>query len=223
MRLPLVNTFVTPYEVLNTRTLNQDKINTSLESAIYMANVGVDNALENFIDSFLDIDMNYKIWGQKMPYVTPKDLFTFQQQYPSYSINKVDFEINKIGFTLSDGQYLFHGGLWNEERGDEFITNKPFSTSFCSQVAFRNAEWNGKAYDANQIDLLVLRVVNPQTNVFAFKRKGTKMGNEKEVLFSSGARLKLRNRIFIKNTKAYKGFPTKEKMVPIYVLEVDIS
>ncbi|MGU3847378.1 hypothetical protein ACVZHT_38210, partial [Vibrio diabolicus] len=82
-----------------------------------------------------------------------------------YNQSDVDADINSIGKTLSDGQFLFHGGLWFSSCENEVTLRKPFSTSFCPQVALRNAEWRGKAYDQGQIDLLVLRVSNPKTNV----------------------------------------------------------
>ncbi|CAA6808910.1 MAG: Unknown protein [uncultured Campylobacterales bacterium] len=247
--LPLINSFLNPYIIWNEKeatheekmnfynqygyvkdkipTTIKKKIDTSLKSAHHIAKVGVDNALGNFIDAFLDRNVNYKKWRENMPSITPKDLVNFQKYYPDFSIKNVDFEINKIGCTLIEEQCLFHGGFWDDARGDEFITSKPFSSTFCPQVALREAESNGKAYDANQIDLFVLRVVNPQTNVFVFRQKGTTHGNEKEVLFSSGAKLTLRNRILVRNDyKAYKvckELNVKEKTIPIYILEVDIS
>jgi len=245
MSLPVVNPFYSAYESWSTRHPTQEEkidhykregffplfVNDELQAVIrdhfsaaeYMAQRGADNGLENHIDKFLDQDCNYKSWRSHMPSRTPPSITKFQQCYPSYIQSDVDAEINHIGQKLSEGQFLFHGGLWFSRTADEITLRKPFSTSFCPQVALRNAEWRGKAYGEGQIDLFVLRVINPKTNVFAYKCKGTKMGNEKEVLFATGATVKLRNKILIKNDYVVGKYRYPNKKVPIYVIEVDIS
>ncbi|MEL5373823.1 hypothetical protein ABK864_03595 [Serratia marcescens] len=249
MSLPIVNVFSEPYEVWEERRATSDEmlehyrvhnvfnsnvrtrkiasISTHVDAASYMANRGADNGLENFIDRFLDNSLDYKSFRNQMPTRTPPALFVYQQKYPNYSMTDVDNAINEIKQTLSDGQYLFHGGLWPDLNSNSLELKSPFSTSFCPQVALRNAEWRGQAYDAGQIDLFVLRAVNPQSNVFAFPRKGTKMGNEKEVLFASGAKLILRNRMLIKKNysvaKSDGEYGCLSKDVPIFVIQVDIS
>jgi hypothetical protein len=199
------------------------RVSNHVEAASYMADYGADNGLENFIDRYLDNDLSYKTFRQAMPSKTPTALYDFQQKYPHYSSADVDSEIKNIGHTLSEGQILFHGGLWPNRTMKEIVLTSPFSTSFCPQVALRNAEWKAKAYDSGQIDLFVLRASNPITNVFAFRGKGTKMGNEKEVLFASGANLRVRDRTLIRDdyVAAKYGFPNKT--IPIYVVSVDIS
>jgi len=245
MNLPLVNVFTTPYEAWYTRNATLEemqkhmeehgnmvpfvndglkaRISNHLEAASYMAKNGADNGLEGFIDRHLDNDANYRALRNAMPSKTPAVLYDFQQKYPNYSAVDVDCEINNIGHSLSDGQFLFHGGLWPNPAASEIVLNSPFSTSFCPQVALRNAEWKGKAYDAGQIDLFVLRASNPRTNVFAFRRKGTSMGNEKEVLFASGAKLSLRERTLIRDDYVAAKYGFQNKSIPIYVIKVDIS
>ncbi|MGU3807203.1 hypothetical protein ACVZHJ_04635 [Vibrio diabolicus] len=245
MSLPVVNTFSSAYESWTTRHATQQEsiehyeregsflsfvndkriavIRNHFSAAEYIAQRGADNGLENHIDRFLDQDSNYKSWRLHMPSKTPLSITKFQQNYPQYNQSDVDADINSIGKTLSDGQFLFHGGLWFSSCENEVTLRKPFSTSFCPQVALRNAEWRGKAYDQGQIDLLVLRVSNPKTNVFAYKRKGTRMGNEKEVLFASGATVKLRNRTLVRDDYVVGKYSHPNKNVPIYVVEVDIS
>ena len=244
MILPLVNNFVPPYEKWSTRQPTQqenldcyqknghflpfvndrleERVSTSLEAACYMARKGADNALESHIDTQLDNSSEYKFWRQCMPSKTPDAIRKFQQEYPKYDRYEVDSEINKNANLLSEGQFLFHGGLWPSS-SSHIKLNKPFSTSFCPQVALRNAEFRGKAYDAGQIDLFVIRVKNPKTNVFAYKRKGTRMGNEKEILFASGAEMTLQNRRLIRNDYLVGKWNFPDKVVPIYVIEVDIS
>jgi hypothetical protein len=245
MNLPLVNVFTTPYEAWTSREatfeelqeqIRQDGhmcafvndklkalISNHIDAAFYMAQYGVDIGLERFIDSFLDTSCDFKSFRQAMPSKTPNVLFDFQQKYPNFSFLDLNREINSIGHTLSEGQYLFHGGLWPNSALSEIYLTSPFSTSFCPQVALRNAEWRGKAYDAGQIDLFVLRAVTPQTNVFSFPRKGTKMGNEKEVLFASGAKLILRKRSLVRDDYVVTKYRHQNKCIPIYVIEVDVS
>jgi hypothetical protein len=245
MQLPVVDVFKNPYEVWSTRGSTDQEmaeahargdcipfyvndkceqtIRTHLDAAKRLAITGMDSDLENHIDRQLDEDENYKYWRQCMPSKTPPALTKFQQHYPNYNQAQVDVSINLIGHTLSNDQYLFHGGLWPDKRSDSIKLERPLSTTFCPQVALRNAEWRAKAYDAGEIDLFVLRVHKPKIRVFAYKRKGTSMGNEKEVLFASGATIRLQKRILIDGN--YSVFKVKHppKTVPIYVIEVDVS
>lgn len=245
MNLPLVNVFSTPYEAWTTRNATLEemhvhirehghvlpfvndtlkaRISNHFDAAIYMSNNVADNGLENFIDSYLDRDASYRTLRQAMPPKTPAALFDFQQRYPNFSALDVDREINNIGHTLSEGQCLFHGGLWANNLENTVTLTSPFSTSLCPQVALRNAEWRGKAYDAGQIDLFVLRAEDPRTNVFSFRRKGAKMGNEKEVLFASGAKLTLQRRTLVGNNFSVGKYNHSSKNIPIFVIEVGVS
>lgn len=248
--LPIVDVFETPYEIWTYRNATQDEniqclrkygycisqvpdklvkiISNAYDAAAYMALIGVDNALENHIDEALDSNPNFKIWRQNMPKRTPIQLTDYQRKH--IFGDDILREINKIDCILSDGQFLFHGGCWMGENylGAEYITALPLSTSFCPQVALRNAEWGGKAYDAGVIDLLVLKVVHPYTRIFSYKIKGTDKGHEKEVLFSSGARLKLiSSETIMYDYKVCKVIPNstacEEKYVCINVKLVEIS
>lgn len=244
MILPLVNNFIPPYKKWSTRRPTQHEsldcyqkngyfptsvndrleeiVSTPFDAACYMARKGADSSLEHHINAQLDNSAEYKVWRQCMPSETPDAIRKFQQEYPGYDQLEVDFEINKNANLLSEGQFLFHGGLW-PSCAARIKLNKPFSTSFCPQVALRNAEWRGKSYDSGQIDLFVLRVVSATTNVFVFPKKDTWVGNEKEVLFSSGAELTLVKRTLIDKDYLAAKFQCSEKRIPIYVIEVDIS
>ncbi|HFC8494433.1 TPA: hypothetical protein ACFP3Z_000630 [Neisseria subflava] len=248
--LPIVDVFETPYEIWTYRNATLDEgiqhlqeygrpifqvrdkleksISNAYEAAVHMALIGADNALEDHINKALNSSSNFKIWRQTMPSKTPIQLTNYQRKHTFD--NSVVQEINKIDCILSDGQFLFHGGCWMGENsiGTEYITSSPFSTSFCPQVALRNAEWGGKAYDAGVIDLLVLKVTQPDTRVFSYKIKGTDKGNEKEVLFSSDAKLKLISSETIRcDYKVCKVIPNStrcvEKEVCINVKLVEIS
>ena len=245
--LPLVNVFETPYELWETRPQTQEemiqsgnfyqrvkvkllvKLENHVDAAKHILIQVVDNQLESFIKDYLNISSHYKKMRSEMPSRTPKSLSDYQRKFQSSNFNQVSIDINNFGKNLNDGQYLFHGGLWPVTAGKSFITDRPFSTSFCPQIALRNAEWAGKAYDSNEVNLFVLRVTNPKTKTFCFKLNGTNKGHEAEVLFAAGAKLTLRSKILIKkNGKAYKACSqiigrTLEKEIPFYMLEVDIS
>lgn len=246
--LPLVDTFTTPYEVWSQRDATHEEmlaqlqttgrmphsrindqlqlsVTNGLQAAQYMAQVGADGGLERHIDAALANSAAYGTWRKAMPSATPKSLSDYQKKYPACNFAAIDSDINSIGAALSPGQVLFHGGCW--PGGMSLTTSMPLSTTFCPQVALREAEHGGKAYDAGCIDLFVLRVTTSSTNVFAFRLNGTNLGHEKEVLFASGATLTLRNRIVIRNNyqvaKVTTGVTMVYKQVPIQVLEIDIS
>lgn len=246
--LPLINLFTKPYEVWSQRDATREEmmeaikwsgkapasrvadqflqtIATPLQAAKYMANEGADQALGNHIDRELANSAEYALWRRAMPSATPGGISNYQKNYPHYDVKQVNNDINTIGVTLPFGQQLFHGGLW--PGGNSFTTNRPLSTTFCPQVAMRELEYKGKAYDAGRMDLFVLRVASPMTNVFVFRNKGTNLGHEKEVLFAAGANLTLQNCMLIRQDyKVYKVSRDARlvcKEVPVYVLEVDIS
>lgn len=244
MKAPTINVFAKPYEVWETRNPNKqealdyycrynkfitninvrliEEITNHFEAAKYMAINCADNALENFIDDFLDNSPEYKSFRKMMPSLTPPALYYYQQKYTQISKIKANIEINNINCTLGDNQHLFHGGLWPDFSSDNFTTSAPLSTTFCPQVALRNAEWLGKAYDAGQIDLFVIRSINSKTNAFCYRRRGTRMGNEKEVILASGARLILKRRTLIRDDYPIAAYNKPDKTIPIYVIEVDL-
>lgn len=246
--LPLINTFNNPFEVWEDREATYEEmieegkrtgrvpssrtkvrviqtIATALDAAKHMANVGADPGLERHIEDELFSTGIYALWRKSMPSATPSSISRYQKSYPDYDVNQVNSDINAIGVTLQPGQQLFHGGLW--VGGDSFTTVRPLSTTFCPQVAMQELAHKGKAYDAGRIDLFVLRVVAPTTNVFVFRNKGTSFGHEKEVLFALGANLTLRSRTLIRDDyqvcKVAHGASLIYKKVPAYVLEVDIA
>lgn len=244
MSLPLVNIFNTPYESWTTRVATPEemmaafkitgfmnpnindklilRVTSPLEAAMHIAGVGADNSLGNYINSALDASDDYISWRHLMPSSTPKELSNYQKFYPKCDFNKVNQEINQYGHILSDGQHLFHGGLW-PSGVNKLVTARPLSTTFCPQVALRNAEHNDKAYDSGRIDLFVLSACSPKTKVFNYRRKGTNLGHENEVLFAAGAELILLNQILVSRSYSVSKWGLPIKNIPIYVLEVAIS
>ena len=159
-----------------------------------------------------------------MPSATPPGLKKYKSSYPSYDPVQVQREINAHGALLPVDQVLFHAGVW--PGGTSLVTDRPLSTSFCPQVALRNADHKGKAYDAGRIDLFVVRIAASSTKAFVYKRKGLDLGHENEVVFAAGATLNLISATRIRENYSagkvglYAHLDTKK--IPVYVLEIDI-
>lgn len=241
MTLPLVDTFFHPLKLYKERAATLEEmleakaihlriqteleadITNAYEAATHMAKVGAEPRLGDYINTALDSSAAYRAWKQAMPSKTPPQLSRYQKSYPHCDIEEVSAEIQMFGHTLSEGQCLFHGGLWPTADSLLLKTNRPLSTSFCPQVALRNAEQGGKAYDAERIDLFVLKAASPKTKVFTYKRKNTNLGHENEVVFAAGAVLVQKSAVTIRTNYQVGKFGFPDKQIVIRVLEVDIS
>lgn len=242
MYLPLINVFDSPYQIWKNEPSAIDKILARFEkrtlppkqlvksicnhfdAASHILEKGMDNGLEFHIDSYLRSSRACNSWHSQIPNQIPKPLYDYKNLYPKYNIAQVDEVINSLDMYLSEDQTLFHGGLFDDF--GEYPTNKPLSASFCPQVALRNAEWRGKAYDRGQIDIFVLKVKAPSSKVFFYNLED-KLGNEKEVLFASGAQLRFIRRTQIRDDycvgKINSDLQEFEKIIPVYVVEAEIS
>lgn len=201
-----------------------EEVKTHADAAAYMLRMRADTGLENHIDDCLDESAEYLELRGMMPADTPKALESYQGTFSQNDWKTADEAIKAQGVEMAEGQYLFHGGDWSDQ-GSTVITSRPLSTSFCPQVALRNAEWKGKAYDAGRVDLMVLCAKQPKTKAYAYSREGDH-GNEKEIVFASGAQITRLRETYITNMNVAKvttGIQIKEKSVPAYVVEVEIS
>jgi hypothetical protein len=245
----VVNVFATPYEKWSTRkttieealTLSKNRglsliealevkdklievVSTHTEAAARMLRKRADNGLEGHIERALDASAEYRDLRDLMPQDVPEALGSYQGEFSENDWSIADTAIKAHGVEMAEGQFLFHGGHWARD-SPTFITSRPFSTSFCPQVALRNAEWKGKAYDAGRVDLMVVRVTQPKTKAYVYSREGNH-GNEKEVVFSTGAQLtRVREKHIadIPVSKVTFGIQMEEKVVPAYLVEVEIS
>lgn len=211
-------------EALEPKDKLLEKVTTHTEAANRMLRIRADNGLEFHIDRALDDSPEYRNLRELMPQDVPLPLNQYQSSYPEYDKEMVDAAINTLGVKIADGQFLFHGGEWGAA-GDTLTTSQPFSTSFCPQVALRNAEWRGKAFDAGRVDLMVVRVTQPATNAYVYSREG-EHGNEKEIVFASGAKLKRVRETQVNDitvNKMHSNLKEEEKVVPAYLVEVEIS
>ncbi|WP_207286024.1 hypothetical protein [Pseudomonas sp. FW300-N2A2] len=199
------------------------EINSARLAALHVAEA-LDNRLEDHIHSVLNDNPALAGIRRLMPNSTPPALARYQSDYPKYDPLEVDREIRAHGVILGEGQFLFHGGCWPTER-DVFVTDRPFSTSFCPQIALGNASWSGKAYDVGHIDLMVVRVTGAETEAYLYGPDGD-LGHEKEVVFAEGAELRILSRKLAGSKMVATmgaNTPYAEKKVPVYVIEAEIS
>lgn len=184
------------------------------------------NQIETLVENILKENKEFKQWRNCMPSKIPNALSKYQNSYRKCDFQKVDEEINNIGYKLSAGQQLIHGGLWSDLSA-KTPTNRPLSTTFCPKVAIVETLHFGKAYDNNRIDIIILTVVNPNTNVYVFNQSRGGLKHEKEVLFASGATLTKKNEIQIEEKYLVHKYDTNlgelKKTVPVYIIEADIS
>ena len=196
-------------------------ISTPYDAANYMANVLVDNGLENHIDNYLNNSPVFKYWRKMLPSVTPKICSQYQNSYPNFNQQELENELRSINKFLCAGQVLFHGGYWNY--GKELILSKPLSTSFSPQVALRNGEHLSKTYHCGYLDLWVITTCSSSTPVFSFRiDHRNRMGHEKEVLLNSGAKLTL-NSITNVGTHNRKNHLGIEKTIMVRIIYLDLD
>lgn len=219
MTLPLINQFLFPFEIWQTRSPTQhdiaqrlengwpiplcmqpvniiqlDKVDTADKAVKYISDGRYNNQIENCIERSLnDIKSFYSHARQFMPRTTPDILSQYQRLYSSrIDMLKVDDALNSGGI-LANNQILFHGGgiVSSTSVGDTYTINRPLSTSLCPVKAFSVGLFDGKYYNQDQVNLVILTVKNITKKAFIFRINGTNKGHEKEVLLSTGTKLEV--------------------------------
>lgn len=235
--LPLIDIFTSNAPITiqdkmeTTQESPQSKANSTLkdyqQAILYALETFSTREMEIFITDALKIkQQEFKQWHSCMPPLTPQALSEYKNSYRKCDFPKVDEETNNIGYKLSKGQRLIHGGLWRDLSA-KIPTDRPLSTTFCPQVAITETFHCGKAYDNDRIDIIILTVINPKTNVYVFNQSQGKPKHEREVLFASGATLTKKNEIQIEEKYLVYKYDTNlgelKKTVPVYIIEADIS
>lgn len=203
-------------------------INNHFDAAVHMIQKKADNALESHVESALSKSEAFQAMIEAMPTQVPPSIEKYKNEYPSYSLQDTLIDIERHGNNLHEGQILFHGGYfpYHQCTDEGFITERPLSTSFCPQIALRNAEWRGKAFDQGEIHLLVLRINSPSVKAFVFGLNG-ELGNEKEVLISSNVILRPNKVSMVKENyilcKVDESLRDEEKFGKAYVIEIDVE
>lgn len=226
--LPLVNVFYPAYQKQMPQMSGTGgllTVSSMFDAACHMARVGSDQPMSSFIDAALYNSASFRLWRQAMPSRTPLSLLAYQRKNLLTGQNSLNSAIASSNALLSAGQELIHGGKLSSNLG-VLTTSRPLSTTFCPEVAMRNAEWRGKAYHDGELNLNVIKVATSKTNAFSFRIRGTKFCHEKEVLFASGAKLTFKSKICVNNSytvSAWVGGRMLSKNVPVYVWNVDLE
>ncbi|HGU9828494.1 TPA: hypothetical protein ACNFOV_003167 [Enterobacter kobei] len=199
-------------------------LNSLLDASKVMSYWGANGEIAHHIERNLENSAEFKNWLKKMPGKTPVALSNYQRLYSGGNINLniVNSEIITHGALLPHGQVLFHGGHW-KNFSSNLKTTRPLATTFCPQVAMREAEHRAKSYDNDYIDLIMFRLDHPTTKAFIFKHKGTAMGHEKEVLFATGAKITIIKRTPMNNQYPAGKYGHPEKRIQSFLVEATIS
>ncbi|GBR15603.1 hypothetical protein [Gluconobacter frateurii] len=196
-------------------------IPSAFGAAKHMAEVHIDNELGNRLSNFLETEDEFKQWEKNIPEITPKELDQYQNSYVNSDLSAVNREILENKTILTYGQELFHGGRWDGLVGEIKITTRPLSTTFCPQVALREADHLDKAYNEERIDICVLKIMHDDIHAYAFGNEGNH-GNEKEVLLENNLIIKkISEEKFCDDYKCYV-HPNKEKIIPVYVVVLEV-
>lgn len=199
------------------------KIHTPFEAAKHMVAQVVDEKLNSHLQDKVDSSVSYDSWRRAMPGQTPPAIAKYQKNFPDYESGAVDDAISQNDFHLPVGQALFHGGMWPDPNSNSFITDRPLSTTLLPSVALRNAEHKGKAYHSGEIQLMVLTIRDPSVRSFVFRKSGTQLGHEHEVLLPSGVELTIQNRLRVRDDYPSGLDHNSRRPISGVVLEVDVG
>lgn len=250
MNLNIINPFGSPYEVWQTRELTllerldmrQQKvwkphlsikvkidkiIRSAMDAAEFLAADQQEHRLDRFVVKYLDSCNEYSSWLSHMPKPIPEALLEYQNSYRLSDLDIVNELVELHGLSIPNGQILFHGGVWptdfSGKYSTELVIDRVLSTSFCPKVALNNGEWMGKAWDAGRLDLLLINLKSSTIKAFIFDKDLPGNGNELEVLFAKGAKLKLKSIKKINNRRVVNKYNCKSKKIHTHILSVDLS
>lgn len=197
-------------------------IKSLIDAAHVLAFAGANGGIAGHIENELENGGEYANWRKKMPPVTPQALLDYQQQYPisQTQMKLANDEVTNHGVIIPHGQILFHGGQWRKMNAVTLLS-APFATTFCPEVAMREAEYSGKAYNQGYIDLMVITVAAPLVKAFVFDMHEPEKGNELEVLFEAGATIEVTSRTLMGRNYPVYGEPSKE--LSTYLVEATLS
>ena len=210
--LPLFDLYEKPYKKDGANIQNYK------DAVVHMAEKVVDNALENYTDERMESSAAVKVWHEKMPEKTP-ECINFLQHTNEQDKEEVLKVIKEINCTLSENQKVLHGGKLPDT---SFTTKKTLSTTTDTQVAFREAEYGGKAYKNNELNIYEITIKNPKTNVFVTDPEG-EHGNEKEIIFAPGAKIEIGKKEEIKDDYVVYLDDKQNKKVKVNLIQATIS
>lgn len=246
----IINPYSSPHELWETREPTREessemikqgtwkpcvsikvKIDTTIHSpfdaAMFVASNQHDLRLDRYVHKYLDGSEQYAQWLSLMPESVPEELLSYQSSYPPSDFDKINDIVNVFGIHMPDDQVLFHGGVWpkNQYGNPEvsLITDRVLSTSLCPKVAITNAEWKGKAWDSNRIDLMVIKVNCSTANAYIFDKELPQHGHELEILFAKDAVLRFISESEIVGGREVYKYQQKPKRIKVFVINVELN
>jgi hypothetical protein len=102
------------------------------------------------------------------------------------------------------------------------VISRPLSTTFNPNVAFANALWKAKAYDAGRLDLIVLTTKTATTKAFVFNLRG-EFSHEREVLLPAATYLTFVRETCLRTAFNATKVRSPDKTIPVCVAEVEVS
>ncbi|WET17017.1 hypothetical protein P2W49_11845 [Yersinia intermedia] len=210
------------FPILNVRDQLITVISDMPQAASYLSVKHLSKKVSDHITGALKSDLNFKNWRNAMPSKTPQNLINYQNSYPPANLALAASDVSQYGVILPDEQILFHGGIWPLGQL-EINTNRVFSTTFCPEIALNNAVHLGKAFCQGYIDLIVVKLKNVSTKAYVFNPSRGSKKHEKEVLFNSGATLKLINRQLASNNYPVGLNGTIQKHISVYIVNAELS
>ncbi|MDK1286414.1 hypothetical protein [Pseudoalteromonas umbrosa] len=156
----------------------------------------------------------------------PEILEWYQSNYSlckSKELESVSQTIDKIGVKPAVGQIVFHGGtLPIDSETSSFTTTRPLSTSLSPAKARNNALDRQKAFDRGELNIYIIEILKPDTNIFLFPY--TKDGyDEKEVLFAAGLELKYIEKSEVTKVTVYNCDATNTKEIPFNIITLKVQ
>jgi hypothetical protein len=172
---------------LPTRSLKPEvRINNHLEFLLHtISNYSNSGAVNSFRCNLLSSSEFAEI-KRLTPYL--KDIPSINQYrniQQRANLQNVDVEIKGFGSVLPAGQTIFHGGSLSINK--PFITSKPLSLTYCPEIALWHAD-NDLLPERNPNPVVWILKVDHDFDKKAviFKKGGSNMANEFEVLIESG-------------------------------------
>lgn len=200
------------------------------ENEIYIANYedlikelvkinGVNIELSNYFNKAQDKNTNFKELLLKMPKNIPEIFVSFQSNPKSVDSSQLNNEIKKNGIEIPLEQEILHGGFLFPEN---FITQRPLSTTIDAQVAFREAEHTEVSLRKNRIDINLLTVKQTGIKAVVFETENGDFSHEREILFESNLYLRKNSEEEISNNYSmYDNFENKWK-TKVYLSKFEI-
>ncbi|MGI2859788.1 hypothetical protein ACRTDL_16545 [Shewanella algae] len=166
----------------------QQTVNSPYEFVVHtLQNYGHSGVVNEF-NRQLDKSTQVRMGKAAMPYLyAVPALHKYRDKPRICDLEAANIEITQHGSFMHPGQILFHGGQW-PIHNNQIVTDKPFSTSFCPQIAAWHA-YNALLPNPNPNPVILILRVSEHCNkkAYVFKNGGAGMANEREVLFEKGA------------------------------------